>query len=116
MNKQTITQNQRSRRAHRTRARIVGTPHRPRLSVFRSLKHIQAQIIDDSTGRTLASADDKTITTGKKVDRATQVGTALAAAASAAGITKVVFDRGAYRYHGRIKALADAARSGGLEF
>ena len=95
---------------------------RPRLSVFRSSKQIYAQVIDDEQGHTLASAStmDKdlrtSLKTGATVDAAKQVGLLLAKRALAAGVDKVVFDRGAYRYHGRVKALADAAREGGLDF
>lgn len=106
------------RRTLRTRQGIRGT-ERPRLSVFRSSKHIYAQVIDDSRGVTLAAASSKALgeqAVGKKSEVATLVGRALAEAARAKGVTKVVFDRGPYRYHGRVKALADAAREGGLEF
>ena len=95
---------------------------RPRLSVFRSGKHIYAQVIDDAEGRTLAAASslDKGLKTGLKTgadrDAASAVGRLVAERAMAAGVTKVVFDRGAYLYHGRVKALADAAREGGLAF
>lgn len=107
------------RRALRTRANIVSTEERPRLSVFRSSKHIYAQVIDDRLGNTLATASSKVLgesATGSKTDVAKLVGQAIAEAAKAKGVTKVVFDRGAYKYHGRVKALADAAREGGLEF
>ena len=112
---------QQKQRAHRVRARVIGTAERPRLAVSRSLNHIRAQIIDDSKGRTLASASDlKTKaakgTEGGKVGRARQVGTELAKLAQKAGIKAVVFDRGSRRYHGRVKAVADAAREGGLQF
>ena len=109
----------RERRTFRTRKRIqrpVDTG-RLRLSVFRSARHIYAQIIDDSSGRTLAEANSKTLAaSGKKVDHARAVGLAVAERAKAAGVERVVFDRGPYRYHGRVKALADGAREGGLEF
>lgn len=106
------------RRAHRTRAKVRGTSERPRLSVYRSLRHISAQVIDDSTGKTLVSANDvKMDRSGKKpVEIAAAVGAEIAKSAKAAGITAIVFDRGGYKYHGRVKALADAAREGGLEF
>lgn len=105
------------RRAQRTRARISGTKERPRLTVKRSAKHIYAQLIDDTVGRTLASASDKEATAGgKPVDTAKQVGEALAKKAVAIGIQSAVFDRGGYRYHGRVAALADGARNGGLTF
>jgi large subunit ribosomal protein L18 len=150
----------RLRRHRRVRVKVSGTPERPRLSVFRSLVHIYAQIIDDTTGHTLVAAStlDKDIAAitipselmpapkapaageakgakgkgtgkpeatgatpavaavGRKTLDAIRVGLLLAQRARAAGITKVVFDRGGYTYHGRIKALADAARAGGLEF
>lgn len=105
------------RRAHRVRARIRGTAECPRLSVTRSLKHIYAQLIDDVAGRTLASASDKDVTEkGKPVETAKSVGSKLAEKAKAAGITQVVFDRGSNRYMGRVAALADGAREGGLTF
>lgn len=107
------------RRTFRTRraiARPVATD-RLRLSVFRSAKHVYAQIIDDASGVTVAEANTKSLApTGKKTDQAKAVGQALAERAKAAGVTKVVFDRGPYRYHGRVKALAEGAREGGLEF
>ena len=97
-----------------------GTTTRPRLSVFRSLQHIHAQVIDDSRGVTLAAASTVEASlrgiTGQKAARAQAVGKAIAERAIAAGVQQVVFDRGGYLYHGRIKALAEAAREGGLEF
>ncbi len=110
------------RRHRRVRARVSGTAERPRLNVFRSLSNIYAQVIDDATGRTLASAStiDKTVAKqidGKgKVEAAKIVGQVLADRAKAAGISAVVFDRGGYRYHGRVAALAEGAREGGLNF
>ena len=112
----------RKRRHRRIRTRISGTAERPRLNVFRSLDHIYAQVIDDVAGKTLASAStvDKGLrseVSGKtKEEQATMVGTAIAERAKAAGISTVLFDRGGYLYHGRIKALADGAREGGLDF
>ena len=107
------------RRTFRTRraiARPVATD-RLRLSVFRSAKHVYAQIIDDANGVTVAEANSKSLApSGKKTDQAKAVGAALAERALAAGIRRVVFDRGPYRYHGRVKALAEGAREGGLEF
>lgn len=105
------------RRAHRVRANISGTAERPRLSVSLSNLHITAQIVDDTSGKTLAYAS----TVGKKVagtmtERASWVGSEIAKAARKAKVGKVVFDRGAKKYHGRVKALADAARKEGLEF
>ena len=112
----------RERRHRRLRQRVVGTAARPRLNVYRSLHHIHAQIIDDSIGHTLVSASSvepelraKLGSTGNK-DAAKEIGLVLAERAKEAGITQVVFDRGGYIYHGRIAALADGAREGGLEF
>jgi large subunit ribosomal protein L18 len=112
-----------ARRQRRNRAQIAGKANgRPRLSVFRSGKHIYAQVIDDTAGRTLAAASTLdtaikgSIKTGANVGAATAVGKLLAERAVAAGIKAVVFDRGGYLYHGRIKALADAAREAGLSF
>lgn len=106
------------RRAHRVRSRIRGTKEQPRLTVHRTLKHMYAQVIDDSVGRTLAAVSDKDIDVkGKKpVEVAEIIGKLLADRAKAAGIEAVVFDRGAYRYHGRVAALAKGAREGGLLF
>jgi len=110
----------RIRRHTRVRKHVSGVSSRPRLAVFRSARHIYAQIVDDTSGRTLASAStlDASLktATGKKSERAKQVGALIAERAKAAGVTKVAFDRGGYAYHGRIAALADAAREGGLEF
>jgi large subunit ribosomal protein L18 len=107
------------KRVHtRIRERIQGTTERPRLNVYRSLNHIYAQVIDDSQGRTLVSAStvaDK-VKTGGNVAAAKEIGKLVAERAKEKGITKVVYDRGGYLYHGRIKALADAAREAGLEF
>ena len=102
----------------RIRRKLAGTAARPRLAVHRSLNHIYAQVIDDQAGSTLTSASTMTlkIKTGGNVSAAKEVGKAVAESAKAKGITKVVFDRGGYLYHGRIKALADAAREAGLEF
>lgn len=104
------------RRARRVRSRVQGTTLAPRLSVMRSAKHISAQIIDDSTGKTLASASDKGLKAGNPTELAKEVGKVLAKNAVEAKITRVVFDRGAYRYHGRVAALANGAREGGLTF
>ncbi len=112
----------RLRRHQRVRTKVIGTTERPRLSVYRSLQHIYAQIIDDSIGHTLISAStmDKTISGQaaglKKSDEAKLVGRLLAERALANGVKKVVFDRGGFQYHGRVKALAEAAREAGLEF
>ncbi|MQA12530.1 MAG: 50S ribosomal protein L18 [Pseudonocardiaceae bacterium] len=110
----------RSRRHFRIRKKISGTPERPRVVVTRSSRHIVVQVVDDLVGHTLASASsmeaDIRAMDGDKKARATKVGELVAARAKDAGITKVVFDRGGYDYHGRVAALADAAREGGLEF
>lgn len=105
------------RRAHRTRARIRGTEARPRLTVFRSLRYIYAQIINDETGVTIVASSDKAISAkGSAIEKAAAVGADIAKKAKEAGVVKVAFDRGPYKYHGRIKAVADAARESGLEF
>ncbi len=112
----------RLRRHQRVRAAVSGTAARPRLNVFRSLSHIYAQVIDDERGHTLASAstlDHEAHTQAQsknKTEAAKVVGRLIAERAKAAGVKKVVFDRGGYKYHGRVKALADAAREAGLEF
>ena len=105
-----------ARRHFRLRKRVVGTESRPRLVVTRSARHIYAQIVDDRRGATLVSASTYKLTDGDKTARAREVGQALAQAAQAAGITRVVFDRGGATYTGRIAALATAAREAGLEF
>jgi large subunit ribosomal protein L18 len=104
---------------HRIRRKLKGTPERPRLAVYRSNTDIYAQIIDDANGTTLVAASSREKgfkTKGKKVEISTKVGKQLAEKAIGAGITSVVFDRGGYLYHGRVKALADGAREGGLKF
>jgi large subunit ribosomal protein L18 len=110
----------RQRRHERLRKTVVGTQERPRLAVFRSLTHIYAQVIDDAQGRTLAAAStlEKALksASGNKTERAKAVGSAVAQKAIGAGVTNVVFDRGGNRYHGRVKALAEAAREAGLKF
>ena len=112
------TNAKRLRRHRRVRGKVSGTAQRPRLNVFRSLNHIYAQIIDDGAGKTLVamSSQDKTVKGGGNCACAAEVGKALAKKAVKAGITEVVFDRGGYLYHGRVKALADGAREGGLKF
>ena len=109
---------QRQRRKAGTRKRLTGNPQRPRLSVFRSLKHIYAQVVDDQSGKTLLSASSRQahLPKGSGKAAATAVGTLLAQKAKEAGIAAVAFDRNGFKYHGRIKALADAARAGGLKF
>ena len=107
----------RARRHRRVRVRVAGTGQRPRLSVFRSLHHLYAQLIDDVTGRTLAAASTAQLKSSRKdVEAAAAVGRSIAEKAKAAGVTAAVFDRGGFLYHGRVKALADAAREAGLEF
>ena len=110
----------RQKRHDRLRLRVAGDSERPRLAVFRSLNHIYAQVIDDSSGRTLAAASslepDLRSAKGTKSAEATAVGRIVAERAKAAGVGRVVFDRAGFRYHGRIKSLADAAREAGLDF
>ena len=113
------TRSQRIKRHQRVRAKISGTPERPRLNVFRSETNIYAQIIDDVTGKTLVAANslEKDFECeGTKTDAAKKVGMMVAERAKAKGIENVVFDRGGYLYHGRVKALAEGAREGGLNF
>ena len=115
------TRSARQRRHRRIRVSLTGNAARPRLNVFRSLQHIYAQVIDDETGTTLVAAstnepDTRTSLSGTKTERARAIGRTVAERAKQKGITAVVFDRGGYLYHGRVKALADAAREAGLEF
>jgi len=105
-----------ARRHFRLRKKVVGTADRPRLVVTRSSRHLFAQVVDDSKGVTLASASTFKLTDGDKTDQAKKIGTQLAEAAKAAGVSKVVFDRAGNTYTGRIAAFADAARDAGLEF
>jgi large subunit ribosomal protein L18 len=109
-------QNKRIRLKSKIRTKINGTKTRPRLSVFRSNKFIYAQVIDDTTGKTLLQASDLKIIKGTKSERAKEVGRAISAACLATKIEKVVFDRNGFKYTGRIKTVADEARSGGLKF
>jgi len=114
----------RAKRHHRVRAKVVGTALRPRLSVFRSNKHLFVQLIDDTTGKTLVSASDKEIKIGAKKEKVIQtkvlmgeqIGKLLAEKAAAEKISQAVFDRGGYRFTGRVKAVAEGARAGGLKF
>jgi large subunit ribosomal protein L18 len=117
MSQLTVRQ-RRARRHKRVRKQIFGTAERPRLVVFRSNRGIAAQLVDDTAGRTVAAASWLNVRSGKgtKSDQAAAVGKLLAQNAKKAGVTRAVFDRGGYLYHGRVKALADAAREGGLEF
>ena|SRR5437868_4212808 len=122
MDQQSLKKRRQLRRRNHVRRRVRGTPERPRLTVFRSSKHIYAQVIDDLAGKTLAAASSKAepltkeFAYGGNIKAAVAVGRQIATVAKAAGVTKVCFDRGHYRYHGRVKALADAAREGGLDF
>ncbi len=105
------------RRQRKIRSRVVGTPEKPRLQVFRSLSHVYAQIIDDTTGKTLlAESDCKDKDKKKKTEKAFAVGERIAKKAEEKKIKKVVFDRKGYLYHGRVKAVAEGARKGGLQF
>jgi large subunit ribosomal protein L18 len=106
----------RARRHRRVRGKVAGTAERPRLAVFRSNRGITAQLIDDEAGRTLAAVESIEFRGIKPMEQAAQVGKALAERAKGAGIESAVFDRGGYQYHGRVKALAEAAREGGLAF
>jgi large subunit ribosomal protein L18 len=112
----------RKRRHLRVRKKVVGTAQCPRLTVYRSLNHIYVQVVDDSQGRTLLSVSTidpsirKKLSGTSKTQQAAMVGTALAEQALQAGIKRVVFDRGGYKYHGRVRALAEASREGGLQF
>lgn len=117
MNKMKVKNEQRVRRTKRVRAKVIGTSERPRLAVFRSLKHISVQVIDDATQKTLASASDKDVKVkGTKTETAHELGKIIAERAKAQKVEKVVFDRRDKRYHGRIKAVAEGAREGGLVF
>jgi large subunit ribosomal protein L18 len=120
MDRQKAKRRQQRRRQFRVRKRVRGTPERPRLTVFRSNKHIYAQIIDDTVGRTLAAASslgkESGLSYGGNKKAAEVIGTRIAELAKARGITKVCFDRGHYRYHGRVRSLAEAARKAGLQF
>jgi large subunit ribosomal protein L18 len=105
----------RQRRHVRVRAKVQGTVERPRLVVFRSDKHIYAQLVNDTAQRTIATISDKGLS-GKKTEKSVEVGKKIAEKAKAAGISRVVFDRAGYQFHGRVKAVADGAREAGLEF
>jgi large subunit ribosomal protein L18 len=115
---QLTTRDRRARRHKRVRKHIVGTAERPRLVIFRSNRGIAAQLVDDTAGKTVAAASflNARDAKGNKTDQATAVGKLLAENAKKAGVKSVLFDRSGYLYHGRVKALADAAREGGMEF
>lgn len=120
LNPQKIKKNKKDRRRARVRAKIFGTAQRPRLSVFKSLKHIEVQLIDDSRGKTLVSANDRENKSSRqkstKTERALAVGKSIAQKATDKKIKTCVFDKASYKYHGRVKAVADGAREGGLKF
>jgi large subunit ribosomal protein L18 len=122
MGKPNKTQAARERRHARVRSKVMGTSQRPRLNVYRSLSNIYAQVIDDSQGRTVLAVStldpslEQSLVGKNKTQQAAIVGKTLAQQAVQAGITQVVFDRGGYKYHGRVKALAEASREGGLQF
>lgn len=118
MEKNKLKSLRRTRRKTGIRKRVFGSPEQPRLSIFRSSKHLYAQVIDDFAGKTLAEASTVSakVEKGCNIDAAKTVGKAIAEKAKAAGIETVAFDRNGFRYHGRVKALADAAREGGLKF
>lgn len=103
-------------RKRRIRSRVQGTPERPRMSVYRSLTQLRVQVIDDTSGKTLAAASSKEAKAKMNIEGAKKVGELIAKKAKDAGVSAVVFDRNAYKYHGRVKALADAARESGLQF
>jgi len=115
MKKPQTREEYRARRHFRVRKRVNGTAERPRLVVFRSDKHIYAQLVDDNAQRTLMTVTDNGLE-GKKVEKSFEVGKKVASLAKERGVTSIVFDRGGYLYHGRVKAVADGAREGGLEF
>ena len=113
-----IKKQQKQRRQKRTRAKVIGTKNRPRLNIFRSLKYTNVQLIDDIAGKTLISASDNEIKSKKatKVDKAKELGKLIAKKALEQNIKSVVFDRAGYKYHGRVRAVAEGAREAGLEF
>ena len=116
MNSQKAKNLKRARRHVRIRAKVSGTAKLPRLIVFRSLRYIYAQLVDDTSGKILAAAHDMKEEKGTKIERATAVGAEIAAKADKAGIKACVFDRNGYQYHGRVQAVAEGAREGGLKF
>ena len=116
MNKATEKQEKRARRHTRIRSRVSGVASKPRLAVFRSNRYVYAQLINDETGTTLASADSREATGATLTQRGSSVGKAIAEGAKKAGIEKIVFDRGGFKYQGVVKALAEGAREGGLQF
>ena len=117
-NKQISKQEKAGRRKNRVRAKITGTIRRPRLNIFRSLKHVYVQLIDDEQGKTVVSAKDTELkgAKGKRSEVAAKVGELIAKKAAEAGIKEIVFDKSSYKFHGRVKAIAEGARKGGLKF
>lgn len=111
-----MKQIRRQQRHNRLRSKVSGTAERPRVSIFRSSRRVTLQLIDDTAHKTITSLAGDTTKKQTKTDQAKEAGLALAAAAKAAGVTRVVFDRSGYKYHGRVKAVADALREGGLDF
>lgn len=116
MNRPKTKNQHRTQRHHRIRSRVSGVAEKPRLIVFRSIRFTYAQLVDDLTGKTLVAAHDMAAKKGTKLERASEVGKEIAEKAVKAGITTCVFDRNGYKYHGRVQALADGAREGGLKF
>ncbi|MHC4996072.1 MAG: 50S ribosomal protein L18 [Planctomycetota bacterium] len=116
MEKNKLNTHKRFRRKKQIRRKVFGTPERPRLTVFRSNKQVYAQIINDVEGKTLAAASSISLDKGSTVAAASEVGKQLAEKAKAAGVEAVAFDRNGFRFHGRVKAIAEAAREGGLKF
>ncbi len=116
MNKTSEKLSQRTRRHTRIRARVTGTAEKPRLAVFRSNRYVYAQLINDETGSTLASADSRKVAGASMTEKAALVGKSIAETAKKAGIEKAVFDRGGFKYQGVVASLADGAREGGLQF
>lgn len=108
-------QQHRMRRHKRVRAKIFGTVEKPRIAVFKSNQYIYAQVVDDESGKTLLSVSDMEVKTGKKSDKALKIGQALAAQMKEKGLLEAVFDRGGFKFHGRVKSIADGLRSGGIK-
>ncbi len=115
MKSRNILNKKRARRTFRTRAKVFGTAKKPRLAIFRSNKHVVGQLIDDAVGHTIIHASSDGFKSGKKIERARKTGELLAEKAKKAGVTSAVSDRRHYKYHGRVKALVEGARSGGLK-
>ena len=116
MNKNSDKKLNRSRRHRKVRAKISGTSSRPRIAVFKSNQYIYAQVVDDESGKTLLSVSDMEVKKGKKSEKALKIGEALAAQMKEKGLLEAVFDRGGFKFHGRVKSVADGLRSGGIKF